>query len=88
MLTFIGSEALDIYNTFSFEDDDYEVDDKGVRTAILKFDRIIGKFDVYCNPRSNITFERYKFRSTIQDKYESMDKFITDLKNKVSTLVR
>ena len=43
-----GTEALKVYNTFTWETDD----DKS------KVNKITEKFDEYCNPRKNVTWER------------------------------
>ena len=48
-----GMEALEIYNTFTWETDD----DKS------KVDKITEKFDEYCNPHKNVTWERHKFNT-------------------------
>ncbi|KAL5021208.1 hypothetical protein ScPMuIL_000363 [Solemya velum] len=47
----VGSESLEIYNTFSWDEDG----DKFKLTAICE------KFEDYCNPRKNVTFERHVF---------------------------
>jgi len=44
-------EALEVYNTFSWENED----DKN------KVDKIVEKFNTYCTPRKNITWERHVF---------------------------
>lgn len=43
--------AGEVYNTFTFEEDD----DKHKLTKIME------KFENYCNPKKNITYERYTF---------------------------
>ena len=45
------SEALEVYNTFKWDTDD---DNK-------KVDKIMEKFERYCNPRKNLTFEVHSF---------------------------
>ena len=47
LLHVIGEEALEVYNTFSWS---AEGDDQ-------KVSKITEKFDDYCNPRKNITWE-------------------------------
>ena len=44
-----GSEALEAYNTFQWDEDNTEVD------------KIMEKFERYCNPQKNLTFERNSF---------------------------
>ena len=51
LLHVAGSEALEVYNTFQWDADD----DK------KKVDKIMEKFERYCNPRKNLTFERHSF---------------------------
>ena len=70
-----GTEALEVYNTFTWESDD----DKS------KVDKITEKFDGYCNPRKNVTWERHKFNTRNQQVGESIDQYMTDLKTKAQT---
>ena len=65
-----GMEALEIYNTFTWDSDE----DKG------EVDKITKKFDEYCNPRKNVTWERHKFNTRNQQVEESIDQYTTDLK--------
>ena len=51
LLHVVGSEALEVYNTFQWDADD---DNK-------KVDKIMEKFEINCNPRKNLTFERILF---------------------------
>ena len=48
------------------------------------------KIDVYCKPKQNVTVERYRFNTRMQDKAEPIDQYITDLrliaKNKTSLI--
>ena len=69
----IGEEALEIYNTFSLS------------TAEQKLDVLFQKFEDYCNPRRNITFERHKFLTCVQEPTESIDQYVTELRTKAST---
>ena len=70
-----GPEALEVYNTFTWDEDN----DKS------KVDKISEKFDQYCNPRKNITWERHKFNTRNQQPGESVDQYVTDLKTKTQT---
>ena len=80
LLTIAGSEALDIYNTFVFTEADKVTD-----SEVIKHSSLLTKFDDYCNPIKNETYERYIFRSTIQKPLEPIDHFITDVKSKVKS---
>ena len=47
----VGDEALQVYNKFAFDADA----DK------MKPGEMIEKFDAYCIPERNVTFERHRF---------------------------
>ena len=70
-----GTEALEVYNTFTWETDD----DKS------KVNKITEKFYEYCNPRKNVTWERHKFNTRNQQQGETIDQYVTDLKTKAQT---
>ena len=65
LLHVAGSEALEVYNKFQWDADD---DNK-------KVDAIMEKFERYCNPRMNLTFERHSCfsRNINQLERESID---------------
>ena len=67
-----GIEALEVDNTFTWDD----ADDKN------KVNKIIEKFDQYCNLRKNITWERHKFSTQNQQPGESIDQYVTNLKTR------
>ncbi|XP_030596890.1 uncharacterized protein K02A2.6-like isoform X2 [Archocentrus centrarchus] len=75
LLTIAGPQAIEVYNTFVYDDPS----DKE------KFNTVIEKFDAHCSPKKNETYERYIFRSRIQQRGESFDSFLTDLKLKAQT---
>lgn len=52
LLTIAGVDAVEVYNTFNFED---EADKK-------KLDRVLENFDAHCLSKKNETYERYVFR--------------------------
>ena len=43
---------------------------------------VIDKYETYCNPKKNETYERYVFNSRSQAQGEPVEQFITDLKLK------
>ncbi len=69
-----GEEAVEVYNTFTFE----EEDDKQNLTKIME------KFENYCNPKKNITYERYKFFTCVQGDM-SFSQYLTELKLKAKS---
>ena len=71
LLTVAGRSALDVYNTFTFTDDQKD-----------KFDVVMEKFEEYCTPRKNETYERYVFRNRVQKESEPIEKYVTDLRLK------
>ena len=68
----VGPEALEIYNTFTWDN----ADDKN------KVDKIVETFDQYCNPRKNVAWECHKFNMRNQQPGESINQYVTDLKTK------
>ena len=46
----IGDEALEVYDTFTFTENEEN-----------KIESLRGKFDAYCSPKKNVTYERYLF---------------------------
>ena len=75
LLHVIGPDALEVYNTFSWE----EADDKS------KVAKILEKFEDYYIPRRNITWERHVFNTRNQHDGETIDQYVTDLKTKAQT---
>jgi len=52
LLHVAGPEALEVYNMFQWDSDGDE----------NKVDKIMEKFQRYCNQRKNLTFERHSFQ--------------------------
>lgn len=63
-----GEEVVEVYSTFTFEEDD----DKQNMSKIME------KFEEYCNPKKNITYERYKFFTCVQGDMP-ISQYITEL---------
>ena len=55
LLTVIGGEAVEVYNEFTWNEEDDE----------LKIKRVLEKFESFCNPRKNTIYERYVFSSRV-----------------------
>ena len=69
----IGEEALEVYDTFSFTEEQKD-----------KLVPIIEKFEAYCSPKKNTTYKRYIFNSCTQNG-RTIDAFVTDLRSKAKT---
>lgn len=69
-LTCIGADALDIYDTFVFEDDE-EKDDPTV---------VLQKFEAHCVGATNETYERYIFNQREQEPGERIEAYVTALR--------
>ena len=72
MLHVIGDEALEIYNTFDFT----QQEDRN------KLKVLLDKFEKHFTPQNNVTFERHVFNTRVQAPGESIDQFVTDLRSK------
>ena len=69
----IGEVALKVYETFSFTEEQTN-----------KLVSIIEKFEAYCSPKKNTTYERYIFNSCTQNG-RTINVFVTDLRSKAKT---
>lgn len=72
LLHVAGPEAVDVFNTFTLTEDERE-----------SFEAVVHKFQDYCAPKANETFERHVFRKTIQMEGQSFENFLRDVKLKV-----
>ena len=70
LLTVIGNDAIDVFNTLMWDE---EGDDK-------KIDKVLLKFEEHCEPKKNVTYERYKFFSRAQESGETIDQYVTVLR--------
>ena len=64
-----------MYNNFTWDND-------GDNTKVKQ---IMAKFEAYCNPRKNVTWERHVFNNRNQLLGEPIDHFVTDLCTKAKT---
>ena len=74
LLNFAGEDAIEVFNTFQFPEGDEK-----------KLDKVLEQFERYCIPRKNVVFERYQFWQITQKDSETVDQFVTRLKNKVKS---
>ena len=78
LLHIAQSAAIELYNTFTFPNDE-----EGNSTET--YDAVVKKFEGYCNPKRNTTYERHIFFSTSQAEGESIEAYVTNLKTKAQT---
>ena len=70
LLTVIGNDAIDVFNTITWN---AEGDD-------AKIDKVLQKFEEHCEPKKNVSYERYKFFSRAQESGEAIDQYVTVLR--------
>ena len=66
----MGEEVLEVYDTFTFTEEEAN-----------KIEPLVARFEVYCSPKKNVTYERYLFFSCTQNS-RTIDAFVTDLRMK------
>ena len=69
-ITCIGSDALEVYNSLSFESDE----DKIIMSKVLEL------MEKHCIGQTNVIYERYCFNNRNQETGESFDAYLTALK--------
>ena len=69
LLHYLGENALPIFTSFNIDID------------TVQFDVLIKKYDGYFNPKQNLAIERNRFFTRKQGKEESLEEFLTALKN-------
>ena len=75
LLHIIGEEGISVYNTFQFTAaQEGQPDPKTVLKTVL------GKFDDYFDPKKNVTMERFLFNQCSQEPSETIDHYVTRLK--------
>jgi hypothetical protein len=50
-----------------------------------KLVKVIEKFETYCMPRKNVTWERHIFNTRDQQPGEAIDQYVTDLRSKAKS---
>ncbi|XP_074036721.1 uncharacterized protein [Leptinotarsa decemlineata] len=73
-LQYIGDEGIRIFNTFKFKKEEQN-----------RIKPLIREFDNFFQPQTNLVYERHKFFTRRQMEGESLQQFITDLKNKAKS---
>ena len=70
LLNLAAEQAIEIYNTFAYVEDESEED----------IDVVIRKFEEYCNPKRNVRYEQHVFNTQSQGSVETIDAFVTELR--------
>jgi len=60
---------MEIYNTFEWNSDEQQ-----------NVDTVLEKFEVFCKPRKNTTYERFVLLTRKQNENELIDDFVKDLR--------
>ena len=75
-----GERARELYLTFEFDQPEFVTNETGeVWQRTIK--EVKDKFRAYCNPKKNLTYERYVFNSRSQKESESINVYVTELGN-------
>lgn len=74
LLHSLGEDALEIYNTFEIAKEEPEE---------VTVDKILEAFRNYCTPKKNVVFERHQFWTCVMHEPMQIDKFVTELRQKL-----
>ena len=72
LLSIIGYEALIVYNAFDWSHDEQKT-----------VQNVLQRFENYCMPKKNVTYERFVFLSRKQKQNENINDYIVALRNLV-----
>ena len=78
LLHVIGEEALELYNTFTWDIEDVTGQVIANQSMVLK--HVFSTFEEFRTPKKNLTFERHKLFSYQQKQGKTIDQFITELR--------
>ena len=70
LLTCVGSEAMDVFDGFAFDNEEDKED----------IEKVIEKFESFCVGKTNLTYERYIFHTCTQGESESFDSYLTKVR--------
>ena len=76
LLNLAGEQAIDVYNTFTYKGSEGDTPAEDPKDP----DVVIQKFEAYCNPKKNITYERHVFNTRVQAVNETIDAYVTELR--------
>ena len=75
LITVAGSEAHELFRTFTFE---------GGKSEDV-FKDVVDMFEAFCVPKKNEVYERFVFRTREQKDGEPIEQFLTDLRLKAQS---
>jgi len=70
LLSVIGEEAVKAFDTFAW----------GEGQSENSISDVLAKFDEYCEPRTQVIYERYRFSNCKQEPGESISAYVTELR--------
>ena len=70
LLSVIGEDATKAFDTFEWGEAEDET----------KIEHVLAKFDAYCEPRTQVIYERYRFNNRKQEPGENIAAYLTELK--------
>ena len=70
LLSVIGEDATKVFETFQWGTEEHEEDAS----------HVIAKFDAYCEPRTQVIYERYRFNNRKQEPGENIASYVTELR--------
>ena len=70
LLSVIGEEAVKVFDTFAWSEGQSE----------NNITDVLAKFDEYCEPRTQVIYERYRFNNRKQEQGESISAYVTEMR--------
>ena len=70
LLLVIGEDAAKVYDTFTWLAGENE----------QCIDQVLPKFDSYCEPRTQIIYERFCFNNRVQETGKSISAYVTEVR--------
>ena len=84
ILFVIGERGREIFNTWTW-DTVQDEDGNDTDADNLTVETLLQKFEEYCLPRRNLVVERRRFFQRNQDSEETVNNYVTELRNLAST---
>ena len=82
LLRCLGPELRKVYNTWEFEQNFVLVPPINERRSLQ---HLLTRFEAYCTPRCNVTYQRFQFNSRKQREGETVDSYVTELRKLASS---